>query len=405
MKNIVVIGAGAAGMMASYIASINGANVTLIEKNEKSGKKIYITGKGRCNLTNDCDPTTFFDNIVSNPKFMYSAYYGFDNNMVYSLFEENGCKLKVERGNRVFPESDHASDVIKTLNKLLETANVKKIVNETVTDIEANKVYTKNKVYDCDSVIIATGGITYPGTGSSGDGYKFAKKLGHTIVEPRCALVPFNVKDNDVISMQGLSLKNVSITLFANDKNIYSGFGEMLFTHFGISGPLILTASSYFVKKKYDNAYILLDLKPALTFEELDNRILRDFDEFKNKSFKNSLDKLLPQKMIPVIVKRSEINPEKKVNEITKEERLKLCNIIKNFKINIINTRDVNEAIITQGGISVKEINPSTMESKLVKGVYFAGEIIDVDALTGGFNLQVAWSTGYLAGLSASKEN
>lgn len=403
MKNVIVVGGGAAGMMAAYAAAKEGAQVTLIEKNEKTGKKIYITGKGRCNLTNDCDAQTFFDNIVSNPKFMYSPYYGYDQNMVMSLFEEHGCPLKIERGNRVFPVSDHSYDVIKTLNHMLDLVKVKRIFNTPVIKVDKNIVYTKDASYEADSIIIATGGISYPSTGSTGDGYEFASALGHDIIAPKPALVPFNIKESDAPSMQGLSLKNVSVTLMCNGRNIYSGFGEMLFTHFGVSGPVILTASSYYTKKKYDNAYILIDLKPALTYDELDDRVLRDFDESKNKSFKNSLDKLLPQKMIPIIVKRSGIDPDKKVHDITKDERKNLCELLKNYKLTIINTRDVNEAIITQGGVSVKQINPSTMESKLVKGIYFAGEVIDVDALTGGFNLQVAWSTGYLAGISAAQ--
>lgn len=404
MRKVIVIGAGAAGMMAAYAASQNGAKVTLLEKNEKTGKKIYITGKGRCNVTNNCDAEDFFNNVISNSKFLYSAYYGYDTNMVQYLFEENGCPLKIERGNRVFPLSDHSSDIILTLNRLLKDNGVEVQLNTFVTSLEPGKVYTNKGTFEADSIIIATGGISYQSTGSTGDGYKWALSLGHTLSSPKGALVPFEVCEGDVLELQGLSLKNVSLKLVENDKDIYNGFGEMLFTHFGISGPLVLSASSYYGKKHKDGeCKCFIDLKPALDEKVLDERILKDFSENQNKLFKNSLDKLLPQKLIPVILNRTKIDKNKKINEITKEERHTLVRILKNFEMKIKGIRPLSEAIITQGGINVKEINPSTMESKLCNGIYFAGEIIDVDALTGGYNLQIAWSTGYLAGLSASE--
>ena len=402
MKKVIVIGGGAAGMMAAISASKEGASVTLIEKNEKTGKKIYITGKGRCNLTNACEDDEFFNSVVTNPKFLYSAYYGFNASSVMDLFEEAGLKLKIERGNRVFPYSDHSSDVIKTLNELLNKYDVNILLNTIVTSVKPGKVYTNKGEFQCDSVIIATGGISYSSTGSTGDGYKFAKDLQHEIKEPKAALVPLETVENDVPELQGLSLKNVNLDMFVNKKKIYSGFGEMLFTHFGISGPLVLTASSYIKANDCQKISVMIDLKPALSYEELDARVLRDFDVNKNKQFKNSLDKLLPQKIIPVVISRTGIDEEKKVCEITREERKRLVEVLKKFELHIKAKRSINEAIITQGGISVKDINPSTMESKLCPSIYFAGEVIDVDALTGGFNLQIAWSTGYLAGICAS---
>ena len=402
-KNVIVVGGGAAGMMAAYAAASCGASVMLLEKNEKTGKKIYITGKGRCNLTNDCDATDFFGNVISNSKFMFSSYYGFDSNMVISMMEENGCPVKTERGNRVFPVSDHSSDVIKALNNALRNVGVEVKLETEVISISPGCVYTNKGKFTADSIIIATGGLSYPVTGSSGDGYKWASDLGHTINEPKEALVPFETVEEDAFLMQGLSLKNVEARLICNQKVIYKELGEMLFTHFGISGPLILSSSSYYAKAgRPKDSKVVIDLKPALDVDTLDDRVLRDFEQNKNKAFKNSLDKLLPQKLIPVMIDRCKIDPDKKVCEITKEERLRLVNNIKNFDFTIKKTRSFNEAIITQGGVSTKEINPSTMESKLVPGIYFAGEIIDVDALTGGFNLQIAWSTGYLAGISAA---
>lgn len=405
MSDIVVIGGGAAGMMAAYSAASCGAKVTLLEKNEKLGKKVFITGKGRCNVTNACEDEDFFKNIVTNSKFMYSAYYGFNNYMLMELIKSAGCPLKIERGNRVFPVSDHSSDIITALAGLLKSVGVNVVLNTEVLSVDDYVVHTKKFDYHADKIIVATGGLSYSSTGSTGDGYIFARKMGHTVKDTRGALVPLVVKEEDCLQMQGLSLKNVTlkIEVQGEKKAIYEGFGEMLFTHFGISGPLVLTGSSYYQSKcTTKEAKISIDLKSALSFEELDNRILRDFSDNINKSFKNSLDKLLPGKMIPVIVRRSGIDENKKVNEITKEERQNLVNLLKNYTLTAIGVRDINEAIITQGGINVKEINPSTMESKIKPNVYFAGEVIDVDALTGGFNLQIAFSTGYLAGQSAA---
>ena len=427
MRKIIVIGGGAAGMMAAVAAAKQGASVTLLEKNEKTGKKIYITGKGRCNVTNACEQEDFFGHVISNGKFLYSAFSRMDNRMVMDFFEKAGCRLKEERGERVFPMSDHSSDIIAALNREMDKHKVKVLLRtgaeelcvETVKrinepDQEAEQTIEKRvtgvklsngKVLSADAVIVATGGKSYEATGSTGDGYRFAEKLGHTIKEIKPALVPFTVKEDWCMEMQGLSLKNVSITLKKEKKKIYEGFGEMLFTHFGVSGPLILSASSYYVKK-YQNEPVTLsvDLKPALTREQLDKRLLRDFDENKNKQFKNCLDGLLPSKMIPVIIKLAGIVPEKKVNEITRQEREKLTELLKNLTMTVTGTRGFSEAIITQGGVHTKEINPSTMESRLVKNLYFAGEVLDLDAVTGGFNLQIAWSTGYLAGSSAAEE-
>ena len=410
MKNkCIVIGGGAAGMMAAFAAADDSWQVELLEKNEKLGKKIYITGKGRCNVTNDCDPETFFANVVSNPKFLYSAYYTFDNTQVMQLLEENGCPLKIERGNRVFPVSDHSSDVIRTLQNALIKKNVKISLHTEVKNllIEDGCVrgveLSDGKRLTADAVVVATGGISYPSTGSTGDGYRMANAAGHRMTEVKPALVPFTVKENWPLSLQGLALKNVGVVVKDSKEEIYRGFGEMLFTHFGISGPLVLSASSYTAEellKGHELPVIQIDLKPALTEEMLDARLLSDFEEAKNKSFKNALDKLLPQRMIEVIIALSGIDPEKKVNTISKEERRKLGYLLKHLTMHISGLRDYKEAVITKGGISVKEIVPSTMESKLVSGLYFAGEVLDVDAMTGGFNLQIAWSTGYAAGSS-----
>lgn len=415
MKNVVIIGAGAAGMMAAIAAADKGARVTLLEQNEKTGKKVFITGKGRCNITNACDSEAFFDNVISNGKFLYSAFYQMDNQAVIRFFEDAGCKCKEERGERIFPVSDHSSDVIAALNRQMARRNVEVRLHTRVKELltEAEESGTKvigvvladGSKLQADRVIIATGGKSYEATGSTGDGYRFAQELGHTIKEIKPALVPFTVKESWCMEMQGLALKNVSVLLQSGKKKIYEGFGEMLFTHFGVSGPLILSASSHYVKKYAGQEVSLsIDLKPALTREQLDKRILRDFEENKNKQFKNSIDGLLPSKMIPVIIKLSGISPEKKVNEITKEERVALVDLLKNLTMQVTGTRDFKEAIITQGGVHVKEVNPSTMESKLVKNLYFAGEVLDLDAVTGGFNLQIAWSTGYLAGISAAEE-
>lgn len=413
MKQIIVIGGGAAGMMAAIGAAKEGARVTLLEQNEKTGKKIYITGKGRCNLTNACEQEDFFNHVISNGKFLYSAFYQMDNRSVMDFFENAGCRLKVERGERVFPISDYSSDVIAALNRQMEKTGVRVYLHTRVKEIltsegnsqtEITGVRLSNgKVLNADAVIIATGGKSYESTGSTGDGYMFAESVGHTVKEVKPALVPFTVKENWCMELQGLSLKNVSVMLKSDKKKIYEGFGEMLFTHFGVSGPLILSASSYYAKKYYGMpVQLMIDLKPALTTEQLDRRLLKDFEENKNRQFKNALDGLYPSKLIPVTIRLSGISPEKRVNEITKEERNALVQRTKNLALTVTGTRDFKEAIITQGGVHVKEVNPSTMESKLVKGLYFAGEVLDLDAVTGGFNLQIAWSTGYLAGSSAA---
>lgn len=408
MKNkCIVIGGGAAGMMAALALADGRWQVELLEKNEKLGKKIYITGKGRCNVTNDCEADTFFANVVSNPKFLYSAYYTFDNTQMMQFLEENGCPLKIERGNRVFPVSDHSSDIIRTLQNALLKKNVKISLHTEVKNllIEDGRVcgveLSDGKKIPADAVVVATGGVSYSSTGSTGDGYRFAEDCGHKITEVKPALVPFTVKESWPLSLQGLALKNVEITVKDGKKEIYNGFGEMLFTHFGISGPLILSASSYYCKKYFGKeVQLFVDLKPALSTEQLDKRILRDFEEKKNKQLKNALDGLLPAKMIPVIIQLAQIPGDKYVHDITREERQLLVELLKNLPITVTGTRPFNEAIITQGGISVKDINPSTMESKLIKNLYFAGEVLDLDAMTGGFNLQIAWSTGYLAGMS-----
>lgn len=407
MKNVIITGGGPAGMMAAIIAARRGFKVTLVEKNEKLGKKLFITGKGRCNITNAGDTEDLFNSIVTNRKFMFSSFNGFSNYDTLGFFDELGLQIKIERGNRVFPESDHSSDVIGALNRELKRLSVDVRLNTEVKDIIVNdgkatgvviKCSGKESTIQADNVIVATGGNSYQSTGSTGDGYRFARKLGHSVTPILPALVPFNVAEDWESDLQGLSLKNVSIAVLDGKQEIYSDFGEMLFTHFGVSGPLILSASSFAARRiKEHPLKLIIDLKPALSQEQLDERILRDFDEEKNKAFKNSLDKLLPKKMIPVIVRLSDIDGNKKVNEITKQERQRLVSLIKGLELTLTGLRGFNEAIITQGGINVREINPTTMESKLVKNLYFAGEVLDVDALTGGFNLQVAWSTGYAA--------
>lgn len=403
-------------MMAAYAAASKGVSVTILEKNEKAGKKLFITGKGRCNVTNDCEPETFFENVISNPKFLYSAFYTFDNFAVMNLMEENGCKLKTERGNRVFPVSDHSSDIIKVLLELLKKHGVKILYHTTVKTLHLKEneinhemiadgvILSDGRVIKADYVVLATGGNSYPLTGSTGDGYRMAEETGHRMQEIKPALVPFLTKEEWCMSLQGLALKNVTLTMKDRGKTIYHEFGEMLFTHFGISGPLVLSASSLYVKKNYGKEVSLfLDLKPALTEEQLDKRLLRDFEENKNRQFKNALDGLFPSRLIPVMVELSGILAEKPVHEITREERKKFVSLIKNLPMTVTGVRDFKEAIITQGGVSVKDINPSTMESKKVKALYFAGEIMDVDALTGGFNLQIAWSSGFLAGSSIAQ--
>lgn len=416
MKDIVVVGGGAAGMMAAITAAQNGAKVTLYEKNEKLGKKIYITGKGRCNVTNDCEPDNFFANVVSNSKFMYSSYYGFDNTCVMALIEGEGCRLKTERGNRVFPVSDHSSDIISALHRLLKKNNVEIKLNTKINGVLVDDDTCFGVRLDdgfehkADAVIVATGGLSYQSTGATGDGISWAKKLNHKIVDCMPALVPFTIQEDWGKELQGLSLKNVGLEMIAGKKCLYSGFGEMMFTHFGVTGPLILSASSYYasyIGKKKENAEpvkLILDVKSALSDEQLDKRILRDFEKDSNKKFRNGLGELLPSKMIPIVIELSGIDQDKQINLVTKEERKHLVDTLKRMELNITGTRGFNEAIITQGGVSVKDINPSTMESKIVNGLYMCGEMLDVDALTGGYNLQVAWSTGHLAGESATLE-
>lgn len=410
MSRIIVIGGGAAGMMAAVAAAEKGKQVLLFEKNEKLGKKVYITGKGRCNLTNACDMESLFSNVVTNGKFLYSAFYGFDNQAVIRFFEEAGCKTKIERGERVFPVSDHSSDVIAALHRQMNRLGVDIRLNTSVKTLVTREervigVVTQDGETElAEAVIVSTGGLSYPVTGSTGDGHRMTEEKGHSIKPCYPSLVPLVIKEDWCKELQGLSLKNVTVALCQNGKKVfYEGFGEMLFTHFGVSGPLILSASSYYTgRKSKENTSLYLDLKPALSAEQLDKRVLRDFEENKNKQFKNSLAALFPAKLIPVIIRLSGIDGEKKIHEITKEERQRFVHLIKHMDMTVTGTREFQEAIITKGGISVKEVNPSTMESKLVRGLYFAGEILDVDALTGGFNLQVAWSTGYLAGSSAA---
>ena len=429
--NVIVIGGGPAGLLAAISSAKQNNRVTVLEKMDSCGKKLLITGKGRCNITNGCDITEFFENVPTNPKFLFSAFNNFTNKDIIEMLENEGVNVKEERGKRIFPVSDKSQDVLNAILKIAKRLNIDIKFNSKVTKIETieeenGKVVTgvicNNNFIKADKVIIATGGKSYPVTGSTGDGYSFAKELGHTITLLRPSLVPLTSDDNTCMDLQGLSLKNVEIKvkeIYENDnkeangnsnnkneKLIYKDFGEMLFTHFGVSGPIVLSASAHLVRVKNieelfksGNIKLEIDLKPALDFEKLDQRVLRDFAEEKNKDFKNSLDKLLPQKLIPVVVRLSGIDENKKVNEITKKERENLVNILKCLKINITGFRNIEEAIITNGGINVKEINPKTMESKLVKGLFFAGEIIDVDALTGGFNLQIAWSTGFTSGM------
>ena len=414
MRNTVIIGGGPAGLMAAISSAKNEEKVTIIEKMNSCGKKLLITGKGRCNITNNAQMDKFMANTPTNPKFLYGVFNNFTNKDIIELLESEGVKTKVERGERVFPVSDRAQDVLEALLHILKKENVQILTNTTakriITDAEKNVLGVElddGKEIKADKIILATGGKSYPVTGSTGDGYRIAKDLGHTITKIEPSLVPLTSHEEVCKKLQGLSLRNVAIQLQICDKVVYKDFGEMLFTHFGVSGPIVLSASSYLVKTKNieqilkeDKVELEIDLKPALSEEKLDARILRDFEEQKNKQFKNSLDKLLPQKLIPVIIEKTNINESKKINEITKQERQKLVNELKHFKISINGTRPIEEAIVTSGGINIKEINPKTMESKLINGLYFAGEIIDVDCLTGGYNLQVAWSTGYTAGIS-----
>lgn len=410
MAKIIIIGGGAAGMFASVFLAEKGHQVHVFEKNEKLGKKLFITGKGRCNVTNDCDPETFFESVVSNPKFLYSAYYGCTSQDVMAFFSSMGVKLKTERGNRVFPVSDHSSDVIRALEQRMRTAGVKVHLHTEVKELlledgcAAGIRLADGVEISGDKVIVACGGFSYQATGSTGDGYRLAKEAGHTVTEILPALVPLEAREAYVSRMQGLALKNVRFTVKDGKKVLYDEFGELLFTHFGISGPLVLTASSKIakrLKKKELQGYI--DVKAALSGEQLDGRILRNFEENRNRQFKNSVGGLFPAKMEPVMLELSGIPLEKKVNEITREERQHFVSLIKEFPLTITGTRDFKEAIITQGGVKTGEIQPGTMESKKVRGLYFIGEVLDLDAVTGGFNLQIAWSTAFAAASSINE--
>lgn len=392
-------------MMAAAVAAGQGHEVCLLEKNEKLGKKIYITGKGRCNVTNAADRETFFQNVCTNEKFLYGAFSRFNNQAVMEFLEAAGCSLKIERGGRVFPVSDHASDIIAAFARVLKKENVDiRLKQRAVQILTKSGRFAGVKLADGeklmgDACIICTGGLSYPSTGSTGDGFRFAEETGHKVIKCRPSLVPLCAEEEWCKELMGLSLKNVAVSLRAGGKEKYSGFGEMLFTHFGVSGPLILSASSYYAEAPPDRAALLIDLKPALSAEQLDKRLLRDFDENRGRQFKNALGELFPAKLIPVMIKLSGIRPEKRVNEITKQERRAFAELMKSLPLTITGTRGFSEAVITKGGVSVKEVNPSTMESKKMKGLYFAGEVLDLDAMTGGFNLQIAWSTGHLAGM------
>ncbi len=403
MKNTVVIGGGPAGMMAAGQAALRGQQVTLIEKKERVGRKLFITGKGRCNVTNASDPEEHISNAMSNPYFLYSSIYGFTPEDTMAFFEGMGVPLKTERGKRVFPVSDKSGDIVKAMEQFVKESGASILYDTAVTDITAEKGRVKAVVcgkrnIPCDSVILATGGLSYPATGSTGDGYRLARKLGHSITKCYPSLVPLKVKEKWVESLMGLSLKNIKMSVLLKGKEIYSDMGEMMFAHFGITGPLVLTASRYIDDKTDERPVIRIDMKPALNEKELDARLLRDIKKYANKDFKNALNDLLPQKLIPIVIMLTGIDESKKANSITKEERARLLKVIKNIELTVTDTAGYNEAVITRGGINVDEIDPSTMESRLVKGLYFAGEIIDVDSLTGGFNLQIAFSTGYIAG-------
>ena len=410
MRKIIVVGGGAAGMMAAVTAARKGKNVLLLEKNEKLGKKLFISGKGRCNITYSAEIDELFSAVVSNPKFLYSSFYSLTNDQVIEFFEELGVKTKVERGGRVFPESDHSSDVIRALEQELKRLGAEIRLRTEVKEILAEGGRAKGvrlssgEKLNADAVIIATGGISYPSTGSTGDGYRFARECGHKVTELSPALVPMEVEEWYAKELMGLSLRNIEIKITDGKKKLYEEFGEMLFTHYGVTGPVILSASSIVGKKLKEHPLTLhIDLKPALTEEQLDKRVLREFEANHNRQFKNAVDSLFPAKLKPVIVELSGIPEEKKVNEVTKEERLRFVRMIKDFSMTLTAMRGYNEAIITKGGVSVKEIDPGTMESRLVNRLYFAGEVLDLDAVTGGYNLQIAWSTGYLAGMNAGE--
>lgn len=419
MNKICIVGGGPAGMIAGIFAARAGSAVILIEQNEKLGKKLFITGKGRCNVTNACQIEELFTHMVTNEKFLYSSFYGFDNHMLMSFLEELGVPLKVERGNRVFPTSDHSSDIIRALQYELRRLGAEVLLNKKVSELileekreeekkaPANKIkgvrLTDGTVLWADKILLATGGLSYPSTGATGDGHRMAEEAGHKVTACYPALVPLVIKEDWCHKLQGLSLKNVSAKVRQGKKVLYEGFGEMLFTHFGVSGPLMLTASSYLTGKLKEPAELVLDLKPALSEKQLDDRLLREFEANHNKQFKNVLGSLFPAKLIPVMLQLAPIASEKKCNEISKEERKAFLGLIKHVTMTITGTRDFSEAIITQGGISIKEVNPATMESKKTEGLYFAGELLDLDAVTGGFNLQIAWSTGYAAGVAMSE--
>lgn len=427
MKKVCVVGGGAAGLMAAYAAAQNGHQVILFEKNEKLGKKIYITGKGRCNFTNDVAPEEFLQNVVRGRKFLTGAIYTFSSQKTIDFFEDNGLSVKIERGNRAFPVSDHASDVTKTLEKACKNVGVDIHLSEKVlkigtimpdiiptSDITVGtspdigimprivKIITEKRAYDCDEVIIATGGISYPSTGSTGDGYMFAQENGHTVTELKCGLCGLNLKGDFYKDLQGLALKNVTLTVKNGKKTVSEEFGELLFTHFGISGPIVLSTSSLINRLPLDSLSVTLDLKPALDEQTLDKRLLRDFDKYKNKRIFNALLELLPQKLISSVLSAAAIPEEKAVNAVTKEERVRLLSILKGFPMKLQSLRGFQEAIITSGGVELSEINPKTMESKKVKGLRFCGEVLDVDAFTGGFNMQIAFATGFVAGDSIS---
>ena len=432
MSDVIVVGGGAAGMMAAVAAVDRGHTVRLYEKNEKLGKKLYITGKGRCNLTNNCDVEALLQAVCVNRKFLYSAFYGFTSQDTIRFFEQEGMKTKTERGNRVFPVSDHSSDVIGALTRRLKKSGVQINLNTEVAEVVTSEASCRDEqevlsddsnrdkktllhekravgvklksgaFIQADDVIVATGGFSYRTTGSTGDGYRFAERTGHAVTELSPSLVPMTTAEGWAQMMQGLSLRNVEVSIFDGRKELYREFGEMMFTHFGVTGPLILTASCHIQKKLKDHPLqLFIDLKPALTEEQLDARILREFEASKNKQFKNVLGTLFPAKLIPVMVERSQIPAEKAVHDISREERKALVTLTKHFSLTLTGLRDYNEAIITRGGVSVKDINPATMESRKVKGLYFAGEVLDLDAVTGGYNLQIAWATGYAAGNSA----
>ena len=409
MAKVIIIGGGAAGMIAAYSAALTSKQVILLEKNEKLGKKIFITGKGRCNLTNASDMNTVMENVVSNKRFLFSAFKNFTNEDIMNIVENNGTKLKIERGNRVFPVSDHSSDIIKSLENAIRDLHVDIRLNTKVDEliIENDRcigvTIGKNKIM-ADAVIVATGGMSYQATGSDGDGYRFAKEAGLSVSKLYPSLVPFNIEGERIKALQGLSLKNIHAYIYNDKKLVYDEFGEMLFTHFGVSGPVIISASAVIGNKNIKGYRLSIDLKPALDEEKLDERILRDFAEQKNKALKNSINKLFPAKLIDEVIFQSKLDPDKKVNLLTKEERHSLVHATKNLEYVISSTRGFNEAIITKGGVEVSQINPKTMESKKIKGLFFAGEVLDLDAFTGGYNLQIAWSTGYAAGEGAGNE-